>query len=704
MTRVPMLVQEIRYERDIASLRRLARDIATRLGFDSQDRVRIATAVSEMARIIFVFVGRGKAEFLVEEHALVQHFVLQFTGPDPAKLQQLGEPAELPAELKQGVDNARRLMDRFGVETLPDGRLSVVLGKSLPRNLDEQALSAIVREMAELPPDDPFEEIRRQNQELAELLQQLRERQEQLTRINRELEDRNRGVTSLYAVLEEQTEQLQDANRLKSRFISQMSHEFRTPLSSIIALTRLLLGRLDGDLTPEQDHQVTLIQQSAQELLDMIGDLLDLAKIEAGKLSVEPTQFTLSELFSSLRGMFKPLHSNPDVALIFEEPLHFPVFRTDERKVAQILRNFISNALKFTERGEVRVVADLADGGQVAIFSVSDTGIGISPEDQQRIFKDFEQVKTHLHKVHKGTGLGLALSKQLTEVLGGTLTLESEPGKGSTFSAIIPLTYPGIAEDMPEVVQEQLGQEGAAVLVIEDDPEDLALYEEYLKDSPFRVIPVQTLAGAWEILKHLRPAAIVLDILLANESGWDFLTELRSNEATRDIPVIVATVVSGEQEMGFVLGADEYMLKPIVQDTLVERLDALSHGETIMIIDDDSAWRYTFRKTLEGTPYQIIEAASGPEGLRLAAQKAPGLIFLDLVMPEMSGFEVLEKLKSDPATRSIPVVAYSSKRLYDADRERLMQQTVAVVSKDTTSREMILARIKDTLIQSGSAG
>jgi len=677
MTRVPILVQEIRYERDITSLRRLARDVATRLGFDSQDRVRIATAVSEMARVIFVFAGQGKAEFLVEERALVQHFVLRFTGPDPAKLQQLGEPAELPAELKQGVDNARRLMDRFGVETLPDGRLSVVLGKSLPRNLDEQALAAIVREMAELPPDDPFEEIRRQNQELAELLQQLRERQEQLTRINRELEDRNRGVTSLYAVLEEQTEQLQDANRLKSRFISQMSHEFRTPLSSIIALTRLLLGRLDGDLTPEQDHQVTLIQQSAQELLDMIGDLLDLAKIEAGKLSVEPT---------------------------FEEPLHFPVFRTDERKVAQILRNFISNALKFTERGEVRVVADLADDGQAAIFSVSDTGIGISPEDQQRIFKDFEQVKTHLHKVHKGTGLGLALSKQLAEVLGGTLTLESEPGKGSTFSAIIPLTYPGIAEDMPEVVQEQLGQEGAAVLVIEDDPEDLALYEEYLKDSPFRVIPVQTLAGAWEILKHLRPAAIVLDILLANESGWDFLTELRSNEATRDIPVIVATVVSGEQEMGFVLGADEYMLKPIVQDTLVERLDALSHGETIMIIDDDSAWRYTFRKTLEGTPYQIIEAASGPEGLRLAAQKAPGLIFLDLVMPEMSGFEVLEKLKSDPATRSIPVVAYSSKRLYDADRERLMQQTVAVVSKDTTSREMILARIKDTLIQSGSAG
>ena len=253
-----------------------------------------------------------------------------------------------------------------------------------------------------------------------------------------ELEETNQGVLALYAELDTQADELRQASDLKSRFLSYMSHEFRTPLGSILSITRLLADELDGPLSPEQHKQVQFISTATRELGDMVDDLLDLAKIEAGRITISPAWFDMLDLFAALRGMFRPIVDVSAVDLIFEEPEGLPRLYTDDKKLAQILRNFISNALKFTSRGEVRVTVVLESQDRVR-FAVSDTGIGIAPELHGALFEDFSQVDSPLQKRLRGTGLGLSLCKRFASLLGGEVGFDSAPGVGSTFYVLIPL-------------------------------------------------------------------------------------------------------------------------------------------------------------------------------------------------------------------------------------------------------------------------
>lgn len=259
-----------------------------------------------------------------------------------------------------------------------------------------------------------------------------------------ELEETNRGVVALYAELDAQADELQKATDLKSRFLAYMSHEFRTPINGIRSITRLLNDRVDGPLTSEQERQVGFIDTTAAELAEMVDDLLDLAKIEAGRVDISPAWFEMVDLFSALRGMFRPVLVNPSTVLIFEEPDGLPKLYTDDRKLSQVLRNFISNALKFTPSGEVRVTATRVDDRFVR-FSVADTGIGIAPEHHAAVFDDYSQVDSPVQKRLRGTGLGLSLSKQLAQLLGGRVEVVSELGKGSTFSVVVPVELGGAA-------------------------------------------------------------------------------------------------------------------------------------------------------------------------------------------------------------------------------------------------------------------
>lgn len=275
------------------------------------------------------------------------------------------------------------------------------------------------------------------------------ERSQQIVALQAELEETNRGVLALYAELDAQAQQLREATELKGRFLAYMSHEFRTPISAIRSLSRLLLDRVDGPLTEEQEKQVRFIQSTALEFSEMVDDLLDLAKVEAGRIEISPAWFEMVDLFSALRGMFKPVLTNPEVTLVFEEPKEAPRLYTDDKKLSQILRNFISNALKFTVKGEVRVSA-VRNGNESITFAVADTGIGIAKEFHHAIFRDFTQLDSPIQKRLRGTGLGLSLSKRLAELLGGTVALESELGVGSKFSVTVPLHLPvdtGIAVD-----------------------------------------------------------------------------------------------------------------------------------------------------------------------------------------------------------------------------------------------------------------
>jgi signal transduction histidine kinase len=260
----------------------------------------------------------------------------------------------------------------------------------------------------------------------------------QVEAMQTELDETNRGVVALYAELDNQAQQLQRATELKSRFLAYMSHEFRTPISAIRSLSRLLLDHTDGPLNVEQSTQVRFIDTTAGEFAQMVDDLLDLAKVEAGRVEISPAWFEMVDLFSALRGMFRPVLTNPDVSLVFEEPQHASRLYTDDKKLSQILRNFISNALKFTVTGEVRVTAR-ENADDTITFAVTDTGIGIDPQFHSAIFQDFTQVDSPIQKRLRGTGLGLSLSRQLAELLHGKVALQSALGSGSTFSVTIPL-------------------------------------------------------------------------------------------------------------------------------------------------------------------------------------------------------------------------------------------------------------------------
>jgi signal transduction histidine kinase len=272
----------------------------------------------------------------------------------------------------------------------------------------------------------------------ADLQGLLAARDADIAALREELDETNKGVVALYAELDDKAAQLRDANDLKSRFLSYMSHEFRTPLTSMTSITGILLSRLDGPLTAEQQKQVEFIRSSARELTDMVNDLLDLAKVEAGRITISPEWFEMVDLFAALRGMFKPIAATTSVSLVFDEPEGEIKLYSDDKKVSQILRNFISNALKFTPEGEVRVSARMLDAEHVE-FAVSDTGIGIAPEHIPNLFADFVQLDVRLQRRLRGTGLGLSLSRKFAMLLGGTVAVESEPGKGSRFSVTLPV-------------------------------------------------------------------------------------------------------------------------------------------------------------------------------------------------------------------------------------------------------------------------
>jgi len=696
----------IRHEHDVVAARQRARQIARLLDFDVQDQTRIATAVSEIARNAFTYAGGGKVDFLVEGRTSPQLFVIRIAdrGPGIADLESiLDGQYRSTTGMGLGIAGARRLMDQFSIESSAQGT-AVSLKKLFSRHaviVTAARLARLASELARRQPENPLEEIQQQNQELISTLEELRARQDDLVRLNAELEDTNRGVVALYAELDEKADHLRRADELKSRFLSNMSHEFRTPLNAIRALTEVLMRRVDGPLTPEQEVEVGYIQKATDQLSELVEDLLDLAKVEAGKISVRPTEFDVPTLFSSLRGMLRPLLVNESVVLVFDNPAGLPPLTTDEGKVSQILRNLLSNALKFTERGEVRVSARLTSTGDAVVFSVADTGIGIAPDDQERIFQEFGQVDNPIQRSVRGTGLGLPLSRKLATLLGGMLTVESEPGAGSTFFATIPITY---VEPEPAVSAADWESDPlrVPVLVVEDSPEEMLVYEKFLKGSGFQVVRALTTRQARHALAQMRPAAIVLDILLRGEDAWTLLAEIKRDPATSDIPVLVVSTVD-DQAKGLALGADAYALKPVERRWLLDRLQVLTGRQPVrrvLVIDDDEISRYIVRGLLDDMPCLITEARGGEDGLRRARDDRPDAIVLDLVMPDLSGFEVLERLRAETATRDVPVVVVTSKVLDDAERRRLEGLGAAIVSK-AADRDAAAAQLRSVLVGAG---
>ena len=700
---IRLLKFALHVQSDVVGARQRARQIASLLGFDPRQQTQIATSVSEIARNAFRYAGGGTVEFEIEGETAPQLLVIRVSdeGPGIARLDEvLDGTYESTTGMGIGLVGSKRLMDRWDIHSVPGQGTVVTLGKLLPdesSTVTATSAGKLVTKLAAMPQATSLAEVQSQNAELLGALADLHEKQQKLQEMARELEDTNRGVVALYAELDEKAEHLRRADEMKSRFLSNMSHEFRTPLNSVRALCKLLRAETDGPLNPEQHTQLKFIAKSAEDLTELVNDLLDLAKIEAGKTEVRPAHFEVAELFSALRGMLRPLLVTETVELVFDEPENLPAMYTDESKVSQILRNFISNALKFTERGTVRVSARPSDDGKAVVFSVEDTGIGIALEDQEVVFEEFTQVANPLQRKVKGTGLGLPLCRRLAQLLGGAVWLHSAAGQGSTFYASVRAEY------QPEVPAARTAREEIAalppdghwVLVIDDDETTRMVYEKYLKGSDFVAVGVPSLGAARDLLATNRPAAVILDILLPGEEQktWRWLADVKATDGV--LPVIVASQ-SGDEGKALALGADVYLDKPVERARLLAELERLTRQvdeRVALIIDDDEAARYVLRRSLRA-PMRFVEARDGPSGLEAASRCKPQVIFLDISMPGMNGDEVLERLKSDPVTARVPVVIVTSHEPDTQLHSRLSGRALAVLQKKDLSIETLASTME----------
>ncbi len=627
---------------------------------------------------------------------------------------QVGEPlsryvvAGTERKLEAMLDEARRGPVRaWEVPFIVDRRPLTVAYSAQPHEGGTLLLGHVVPEhftLALTQLSDSMEEVVNLNRQVVVQKNEIERRHDQVTKLNAELTESHQGVLTMHSELADRATELQHTADVKARIVSNVSHEFRTPLHSILGLARLLEEGSDGPLGPEQAKQVQFIRNAATELMQLVDDLLDLSRVDYGKAPLRIERFDLGEFLASMRGMLKPLvPPGSPVELAIEAPEGIASLETDRAKLSQILRNLVANALKFTETGQVRLTCRLQGPGVVDI-DVIDTGIGIPPEYLDRIFEEFGQVEgPHQAKV-KGTGLGLPLSRRLAELLGGTLAVTSEPGKGSTFTLTIP-TQHSEAREMTEMVERSRRRPPGptSILVVEDDRRTLFIYEKYLVMAGFHVIPARTVEEAREVIANAKPGAIVLDIMLEGEASWSFLAELKRSPETHDIPVLVVTVTNREQKAR-ALGADEFWLKPVDQERLLKRLQAIARPgpmPKVLVIDDDERARYIIRRHLSGQPFRVFEAATGHEGVALAQAEVPQVILLDFLLKEITAFDVLDELKSDPRTRAIPVIVVTSHVLDVVQQRRLLEEAEAVISKQNLSRELAINRIRDALLKSG---
>ena len=541
---VPLLKVEIRYEQDLVLARRRARQIAHFLAFQPQEQVRIATALSELVRNVFQYTPGGRVEFSLVSGTPGKLLIrVVDRGPGIAKLDDiLAGTYVSKTGMGVGLSGARRLVDTFSINSTATGT-DIELGCYLPKRapaVTKDLSVAIAADLASEEPQNPFEEMQRQNQELLAALDEVQRQQMRLTQLNLELEETNRGVVALSSELEQRADYQKRASELKTEFLSTITHELRTPLNSIISIASILLDRLDGELNDEQEKQISFIQNSARELSAMVNDVLDLAKVEAGKVVIRSRSFAIGEMFRVLRGMLKPLvPPNHPVDLIFEEGASDVSIVSDEGKVSQILRNFISNSLKYTKAGEIRVSARAIDEDWLEL-AVSDTGIGIALEDQDRIFDDFTQIEGDHQMRIQGTGLGLPLSRKLAHMLGGQVVLSSEPGKGSTFGLVLPRRYEGV-EEIDDVAPhaEVSGARYDRVLLIDDHTPDRYILRRAIERHADNILEATTGPDGLNLARTSQPFVIFLDLGLPGMSGEDVLAELKRSPETRDIPVII---------------------------------------------------------------------------------------------------------------------------------------------------------------------
>jgi signal transduction histidine kinase/DNA-binding response OmpR family regulator len=528
-----------------------------------------------------------------------------------------------------------------------------------------------------------------------------------------------RELSGAYQTLEEKVSQrtselqaanqeLARANKLKSEFLANVSHELRTPLSAIIGFSQILLDGIDGPVTEEQHQDISQVNKSGQSLLALINQILDLSKIEAGKMDLTLERVDLPGLVTSVLESISPLAQEKGLRIDTRFGPGLPAVEADPGRLKQILINLLSNAVKFTERGHIEIQAQ--SSGRMVRIAVKDTGIGISAEAQRVIFEEFVQGDGSSTRRHGGTGLGLSIVRKLVEMHGGAITVVSEPGLGSTFMFTVPAwasaqAVIGPAQRRP-LRRPNQGLPGTVILVVDDDTSVRQLIARHLEQEGWRTVQASNAADALQLARESRPMLITLDIMMPDASGWWVLEKLKEDPQTAGIPVLVVTIVE-DQRLVFALGASDYLGKPYDRGALIAKIHRLLPtlaGKRVLVVDDDPEARSMLTKILKEEHAEVVGASSGDEGMALVAQAPPDLVLLDLMMPGMSGFEMVARLRAQPTSADIPVMIVSAKELTAEDVLTLNGHIQRFVAKGTIEPEGLTNAVRQMLGQSKTEG
>ena len=516
----------------------------------------------------------------------------------------------------------------------------------------------------------------------------------------------------LIVQLESANAALQEANKHKSVFLANMSHELRTPLNAIIGFSELLTDAKEDQFDAATRMRfLSQIQTSGKHLLGLINDILDLSKVEAGQMELRLQAVDVKEAVDQVVKTIEPLVAKKEIKLEWRAD-GGGQFLADAGKLKQMLLNLLSNAIKFTPEGGIVSIAVKRNEDSIE-FAVKDTGIGIAAADQAQIFKEFHQIDHGPGRKHEGTGLGLALTRRFALLHGGDVRVSSEVDKGSVFTLVLPIRHAAPPAVVPQVAAATNGHgpaTGPLVLVVEDDPAAAELVTRQLIGAGYRTEVARTGNEALEKARKLQPAAITLDIILPEVDGWEVITRLKSDDLTSGIPIVVVSVVDNP-ELGMSLGAIDYFVKPVDGRLLVNRLNQFhldrKPGQEeirVLVVDDEAANRTWLTRTLEPAGFTVVPASGGREAIELAKTARPDFVLLDLMMPEVTGYDVVEALRADEATRDVPIMVLTASHLSAADKKLLNGRVSSILSRRTIANSDIVGLLKRVVVAHRNGG
>jgi signal transduction histidine kinase/DNA-binding response OmpR family regulator len=520
---------------------------------------------------------------------------------------------------------------------------------------------------------------------------------------------REKQLAELVDRLADARDQAMQATVAKSRFLANMSHELRTPLNAVIGITEMLVEDAEDAKQEGFIEPLNRISRAGKHLLQLINEVLDLSKIEAGKLELNDETLDLIALAGDLASSAQPLAAKNGNRLVVDCPKDIGKIYADQMRLRQILLNLLSNACKFTDKGTVTML--VAREGEQIKFAVADTGIGMTPEQLGRLFQEFTQADSSTTRKYGGTGLGLAITDRLCAMMGGSIAVDSTPGAGTTFTVLLPARHGlAIAAAEPSAAVSRVAAAAVPgrtnrVLVIDDDATVRDLMRRYLSREGFDVVTAQDGAEGIALARELEPSVITLDIMMPGTDGWTVLQSLKADPKVAAIPVIMISILD-EQQKGIALGASGYLNKPIDRNqltTLLSHFKSRAAGSRVLVIEDDDTTRTMMGRMLRGEGWEVQEAANGREGLDRVAAAKPDLILLDLMMPEMDGFEFLSTLRRDPEHGHIPVIIVTAADLTEDDRARLNGGVSYILEKSAFEQTELLGQIRRLVANHASA-